>query len=63
MSKVWNLIMQVLTPGGSDEFRAHLTQLTEEQQRLVRSLRILDDPVIASVTKASDQAADFGPQD
>lgn len=53
---LWQAIKEVVKPAA---FRARLLDINEEQERLVRTLRLFENPAIAEVTAATDKAAEF----
>ena len=58
LRKVWRLVKEVLSPGKA-EFRAHLSQMEDQERRLLRCLQILDDPVTRDINASTDEAAEF----
>ena len=53
---LWNTVREVVKPAA---FKARLEGITEEQQRLVRTLQLFEKPAIEEVTVATDKAAEF----
>jgi hypothetical protein len=52
------VLKEVLRPG-SPEFKAHLTRASEQEERLLRCLRQLEDPATRDINASTDEAAEF----